>query len=134
MILIIASQFDKPEKGVVKELEVSAIEVLEKAGEKYEVIHVPGAIEIPIAAQKFIRAKKPDAVIALGCVTKGETGHYDLVLRSCIDGLTRVALDESVPIIQGVLACPTPEIAATRQHLGKQFAETALKMKNLLNK
>ncbi len=132
MILILSSQF-YPE--ITNELERAATKVLKKAGEKYEIFHVPGAVELPIAAQKFIQKMKPDAVIALGCVIRGETDHYDMVLRSCIDGLTRVALEESVPIVQGVLACKNEKQALERKTIkGQEFAKTALAMKALFKK
>ena len=132
MILILSTQF-YPE--ISDALEKSAIEVLCKAGEKYEIFRVPGAVELPITAQKLIRAKKPEVVIALGCVIKGETDHYEMVLKSCTEGLMRVSLDESVPIIQGVLACRNEKQAEDRKVIkGKEFAETALAMKSLFSK
>ncbi len=130
MILILSTEFYPK---ISSALEKAVTDVLRKVGEPYEIIRVPGAIELPIAAQRFIRTKRPEAVIALGCVIKGETDHYGMVLRSCTDGLTRVALDESVPIIQGVLACRDEKQAEARKtRKGKEFAETALAMKSLL--
>jgi len=128
MILILTAEF-YPE--ITEALETSVIETLPK-DEEYEVIRVPGAVELPIVAQKFIRSKKPAVVIALGCVIRGETDHYDFVLRSCIDGLNRVSLDESIPIVQGVLACKNKAQAEDRKiRKGEEFAKTALAIKKI---
>ena len=62
---------------------------------------VAGAMELPVLAQAL--ARRCDAVVALGVVVRGETAHFDYVCRSVTDGLTRVALDESTPVAQGVL-------------------------------
>ncbi len=129
MILILTSRF---REEVARGMEQSAIEVLEKAGEPYEVIEVGGAVELPLCAQHFIRSKKPDGVIALGCVIKGETDHYEWVWKSCMEGLTRVALDESTPIMHGVQVAHSLDLAIERRHKGAEYAETVLKMKNLL--
>ncbi len=128
MIIILVAQFNNK---ITKRLEQSAVEFLKTKNEKFEVIHIPGAVEIPIAAQKLIRQKSPDVVIALGCVIKGETDHYEFVLKTCIEGLTRVALDESTPIIHGVLACLDFDSAWKRREMGKEWAKSALEMKNL---
>lgn len=129
MILILTSRF---RKEVAQGMEESAIEVLKKNNEPYEVIEVGGAIEIPLATQYFIRTRKPDAVIALGCVIKGETDHYDWVWKSCMEGLTRVALDESTPIMHGIQVAHSLKLAMERRNKGAEYAETALKMKTLL--
>jgi 6,7-dimethyl-8-ribityllumazine synthase len=130
MIIIVTANFNSI---ITDQLQASAVEVLKKAGEKYEIIRVPGAVELPITVQYQIRHKKPKVVIALGCVIKGDTDHYNFVLRSCIDGLGRVSLDEGVPVIQGVLACYKFSDAWNRRTLGKDYAETALWMKELIS-
>lgn len=130
MILIIAAQFNSE---ITKELEKSAIDVLEEENQSYEIIHVPGAVEIPIAAQTFIRAKKPEVVIALGCVIKGETDHYEYVVDTCRDGLTKVSLNESVPIVHGILVCREKKHAEARKTNGAEYAQTAIAMKKLLS-
>lgn len=131
MILIVASAFDKSGDNVIESLITSATEELEKNGEKYEVVKVPGAVEIPVTVQKYIRDTYPEAVIALGCVIKGDTDHYEYVLKSCIDGLTHVSLSEAVPVVQGILACRTAQQAIDRKHMGKEYAQTAIAMKKL---
>lgn len=129
MILIITAQFNA---RITHQLQASAIEYLKENNKEYTVIEVPGAVEIPIATQKFIQELKPDAVIALGCVIQGETDHYDMVLKSATEGLTRLSLDTKTPIIQGILACPTPELAWQRRHHGADYARTAIEMIQLI--
>jgi 6,7-dimethyl-8-ribityllumazine synthase len=76
------------------------------------VVRVPGAIELPVAAQALAEAH--DAVVALGAVIRGGTPHFEYVCDSVTAGLTRVALDAGVPVGNGVLTCDTHEQALTR--------------------
>ena len=76
------------------------------------VVRVAGAVELPVVAQEL--ARQCDAVVALGAVIRGGTPHFDYVCRSVTDGLTRVALDERVPVGNGVLTCDTVEQARAR--------------------
>lgn len=69
-----------------------------------EVVRVPGAWELPVFAQHLAASGKYAAVIALGCVVRGETRHYEHVADECARGLMRVALDTGVPVLNGVLA------------------------------
>ena len=134
MILIVASKFDKSGENVVLSLIEGVTKTLDSAFMPYQVVRVPGAIEIPLAAQYIFEHDTNDykAIIALGCVIKGETDHYDMVIRSVTDGLTRLALDLSVPVVQGILACRNKKQATERKTLGEEYAQTALKMIELL--
>ncbi|HEX4375920.1 MAG TPA: 6,7-dimethyl-8-ribityllumazine synthase [Steroidobacteraceae bacterium] len=71
-----------------------------------QVERVPGAFELPLAAQAFAR-RGVDAVVALGCVIRGDTAHFEYVAGSCTDGLQRVMLDTGVPVSFGVLTVET---------------------------
>ncbi len=75
---------------------------------------VPGALELPLACQRLARSKKFHAVIALGCVLRGETSHYDLVCQGALLGLQRVSLDSGLPVIFGVITCDTKAQALAR--------------------
>lgn len=95
------------------------------------VVRVLGAIEIPVVAQEL--AKTHDAVIALGVVIRGGTPHFDYVCDAVTQGLTRVSLDESTPVANGVLTVNTEEQAIDRAGLpgsaedkGEQAASAAL--------
>lgn len=76
------------------------------------VVHVAGAVELPVVAQQL--ARDYDAVVALGAVIRGGTPHFDYVCDAVTYGLTRVALDESTPVGNGVLTCNTHEQAVAR--------------------
>ncbi len=79
------------------------------------VVRVLGAIELPVVAQEL--ARNHDAVVALGVVIRGETPHFEYVCDSVTHGLTRVALDASTPVANGVLTCNTEEQALARAGL-----------------
>jgi 6,7-dimethyl-8-ribityllumazine synthase len=96
-----------------------------------EVVRTAGALEIPFACQKIIEKQKPDAIITLGAVIKGETSHYDMVCDTTYSGINTVQLKHSVPIIYGILTCDTEEQAKHRSskdglNKGKQAAQAAL--------
>ncbi|HET8764928.1 MAG TPA: 6,7-dimethyl-8-ribityllumazine synthase, partial [Rhodanobacter sp.] len=75
--------------------------VAEKA---FDVLRVPGAWELPLVAKRLAASGRYVAVVALGCVVRGETRHYEHVADACARGLMRVALDAGVPVLNGVLA------------------------------
>jgi 6,7-dimethyl-8-ribityllumazine synthase len=79
------------------------------------VVRVAGSVELPVVAQAL--AQRYDAVVALGVVVRGETAHFDYVCQSVTDGLTRVALDESTPVGQGVLTVNSLDQARDRAGL-----------------
>lgn len=98
---------------------------------------VPGAFELPLAAQHLIDTGTVDAVVALGAVIRGDTPHFDYVAGPCADGLTRVALDSGVPVVFGVLTTDTVAQALERcadgpTNKGYEAACTALQMVGLL--
>jgi 6,7-dimethyl-8-ribityllumazine synthase len=100
------------------------------------VLWAPGAYELPLVAQHLVTRGKADAVIALGAVIRGETGHYDFVAGECAAGLQRVQLDTGRPIVFGVLTTDNEEQALARSgdddNKGREAAETAIEMVNLL--
>lgn len=79
------------------------------------VVRVTGAVELPLIAQAL--AKQHDAVVALGVVIRGGTPHFEYVCDAVTSGLTRVALDEGIPVGNGVLTCDTEEQAVDRSGL-----------------
>ena len=94
----------------------------------YEVFEVPGALEIPLAIQYGAKRKekrgpgklKFDAFVALGCVIRGQTSHYDIVCNESASGLTRVSLEYNVPIGNGIMTCDSREQAIERAHPDKK--------------
>jgi 6,7-dimethyl-8-ribityllumazine synthase len=98
---------------ITDNLVARALAAAGKAGvEEPTVVRVAGAIEIPVVAQEL--ARHHDAVVALGVVIRGGTPHFEYVCDAVTDGLTRVALDESTPVGNGVLTCDTEQQALDR--------------------
>lgn len=110
------------------------------AGEaQVTVLRVPGAWEIPQAAARLAAQGEYDALIALGCVVRGDTRHYEHVADGCAQALMRVALDHGVPVLNGVLAVERHEDAVARAggahgNKGEEAALAALEMVNLLER
>ncbi len=107
-------------------------------GENIDVMWVPGAFEIPLGAQWMINSGKYDAVLALGCVIRGATSHYDYVCSEVTKGIAKVSLDSSIPVMFGVLTTETIEQAVERAgtkagNKGCDVAMGALEMINLKN-
>jgi len=99
---------------------------------------VPGAVELPLLAQRFAREGSYQAVICLGAVIEGETDHYQYVCQQVSDGCQRVALDHHLPVIFGVLTTKTKALALARvtdpdNHKGREAAEAALDMMALMS-
>ncbi len=113
-----------------------AIDALEEAGvgrERIEVVTVPGAFELPFGAMALAKTKRYSCVVALGCVIRGETPHFDYVAGEAASGLQLAALETGVPVSFGVLTCDTREQAearggGTRGNKGTEAARSALEM------
>jgi 6,7-dimethyl-8-ribityllumazine synthase len=107
------------------------------AEEALDVIRVPGAWELPIAAAAVAKKGSHAAIVALGCVVRGDTRHYEQVADGCSDGLMRVAIDHGVPVANGVLAVDRFEDAEARAggshgNKGEECALVVLEMAQLL--
>jgi 6,7-dimethyl-8-ribityllumazine synthase len=107
--------------------------------ESTHVVWVPGAVEIPLIAQKLAESAKFDAVICLGAVIRGETGHYDHVCNQVSYGCQRVALQYDVPVIFGVLTTDDEFQAMARSggehsHKGIESVDAAMEMVTLRRK
>ncbi len=117
-----------------------AIDALARHGgdtENIEVAWVPGAFEIPLAAQKLAGSQRFDAVICLGAVIRGSTPHFDYVAAEVSKGIAKVSLDSGIPVVFGVLTTDTIEQAIERSgtkagNKGYDAAVTAIEMANLL--
>lgn len=93
-----------------------------------QVMTVPGSFELPLAAQRLVRHKRIDGVIALGCVIKGETPHFDYICQAVSQGIMRVGLDSAKPVAFGVLTVLNKIQALDRAggKLGNKGEEAAL--------
>ena len=102
--------------------------------EKYiDHVVVPGALEIPVALQAMAEKSKYDALIALGCIIRGETYHFELVANESGAGVSRVALDYQVPIANAILTTENLEQAIARKtEKGREAARVAVEMVNLM--
>jgi 6,7-dimethyl-8-ribityllumazine synthase len=107
------------------------------AEDAVDVIRVPGAWELPLAAAAVAKKGSHAAIVALGCVVRGDTRHYEQVADGCSDGLMRVAIDHGVPVANGVLAVDRFEDAEARAggshgNKGEECALVVLEMAQLL--
>ncbi len=125
---------------ITQQLEEGAIDALRRHGAKEEqlhVVHVPGAYEMPLIAQKLARSGNYDAVLCLGAVIRGGTPHFDYVAAEVSKGVAQVSMDTGVPVIFGVLTTDSIEQAIERAgtkagNKGFDAAMTALEMVQLL--
>lgn len=98
------------------------------------VFDVPGALEIPVALQALAKDDQYDALIALGCIIRGETYHFELVANESGAGVTRVALDYEIPIANAILTVENDAQALARQtDKGRDAAQVAVEMAQLLD-
>ncbi len=114
----------------------SALEALEAAGvpeERITVMPVPGAFELPIGAMALAKTRRYSCVVALGCVVRGETAHFDYVAGEAASGLQLAGLETGVPVAFGVLTVDTAEQAEARVDKGADAARAALEMADLFS-
>jgi 6,7-dimethyl-8-ribityllumazine synthase len=122
--------------SIVDELFAGCKKILESEKIDFREILVPGAFEIPFAIKKYWDQSgkpKPEAFIALGCIIKGDTPHFEYVCRAVTDGIATLNLQIPVPVIFGVLTLDNPEQAVERiggihGHKGEEAAGAAIKM------
>lgn len=107
------------------------------AEDAIDVVRVPGAWELPVVAAVLAKAGRHAAIVALGCVVRGDTRHYEQVADGCSDGLMRVSLDYAIPVANGVLAVEMHEDAQARAggshgNKGEEAALVVIEMTQLL--
>jgi 6,7-dimethyl-8-ribityllumazine synthase len=112
---------------------LEALEELGVAAEAIEVMPVPGAFELPLGAMALARSRRYSAVIALGCVIRGDTPHFEYVSSEAASGIQLASLETGIPVSFGVLTCDTPEQALARAggehgNKGAEAARSALEM------
>jgi 6,7-dimethyl-8-ribityllumazine synthase len=135
-IAVVVSRYNlEITKGLLR----GALQVLEeRRASDPQVVWVPGAIEIPVVVRRLAASGEVDAVVALGCVIKGETAHFEHVATQCASGLMRVSLDTGIPCAFGVLTTFDVEQARARSgdrdNKGAEAAETAIETANLVRR
>jgi 6,7-dimethyl-8-ribityllumazine synthase len=128
---IVAARFNG---DVTNKLLESALAELERAGvanELVTVMAVPGAFELPLGAMALAKTRRYSAIVALGCVIRGETAHFEYVAGEAASGLQLAALETGVPVAFGVLTVDTLEQAMARADKGAEAVRTALEMADL---
>ena len=111
-------------KDLSKNLETEAIRFI-KNQTKYKIIHVPGIFEIPVIIAKYIN--KFDGFIALGCVIKGETPHFDFISRATTEAIMNLSVNSKKPIGNGIITCLNKNQAKLRsKKKGKEASKAVL--------
>ena len=138
-IVVVASRFNE---DVVKKLVDGALEALVKHGVSFDdidVVWVPGAWELPLAARLLLNSERYDGLVALGAVIRGETAHFDFIAAEASRGLADVSVQSETPVGFGVLTCDTDEQAEARAggnngNKGWDAAVAVLEMVDLANR
>ena len=127
-VAIVASRFNGE---ITNQLLEAALEELDELGVRREavtVMPVPGAFELPLAAMALAKTRRYACVVALGCVVRGETPHFDFIASEAASGLQLAALETGVPVAFGVLTVDVVEQAQARISKGAEAVRTALEM------
>jgi 6,7-dimethyl-8-ribityllumazine synthase len=132
-LAIVVSRFND---FVTERLLDGAQSALAEAGVEAEVLHVPGAFEIPMAAQRVAETGRVQAVVCLGCLIRGATPHFEYIASACAHGITAAAANTGVPMSFGVLTTNSAEEALERaapgpSNKGREAAQAALEMAQL---
>ena len=118
-LIVIATYYKYISKGLLK----SATDTLPKTS-LIKVINVPGVFEIPVTISKNI--KKHDGFLALGCVIKGQTPHFDFISKASTDAIMKLAVENKKPIGNGIITCLNMKQAIARKKKGREAAEAAV--------
>lgn len=129
---IVTAQFNSHITGALQESAIARATEYGINKEAIDVVAVAGCAEIPLVLQQMAQSKKYDVLLAIGCVIKGDTPHFDYVCKFVTEGILRVQLDESVPIALGVLTCNTEEQAEERKHLGGEHLDAVMQQKQAM--
>ena len=130
---IVQARFNEGITNALAEACRNALQDLGVAPEHITHVFVPGALEVPLALQALAERDEFDALIALGCIIRGETYHFELVANESGAGVTRLALDYRLPIANAIITTENIEQAIARQvEKGRDAARVAVEMANLL--
>ncbi|MBA2655174.1 MAG: 6,7-dimethyl-8-ribityllumazine synthase [Gammaproteobacteria bacterium] len=136
-VAVVVSRFNKQVTNLLCEGAVQRLKELEIPNDHVTIVWVPGAVEIPITVKHLAKTQRYSAIITLGAVIRGETGHYDFVCKQVSDGCLEVALEYCVPVIFGVLTTDNLEQALERaggnhSHAGRDSVDAAFEMVSVL--
>ena len=135
LIGIVQARFNEGITDALARACVAELEALGVEAGHIDHVKVPGALEVPVALQALAEKGNYDALVALGCVIRGETYHFELVANESAAGVTRVALDYQLPIANAIITTENIEQAIARQdEKGRDAARVAVEMSNLLDR
>ena len=130
---IVQARFNAAITDTLAQACVAELKLLGVAAKHIEHVTVPGALEIAVALDALARAEDCDALIALGCIIRGETYHFELVANESGAGVTRVSLKHETPIANAILTVETEAQAWARAEVnGREAARVAVEMANLM--
>ena len=118
-LIIIANYYKNISNGLLN----SAMDMLPKSS-LIKIISVPGVFEIPVTISKNI--KKYDAFLALGCVIKGQTPHFDFISHASTDGIMKLSIENKKPIGNGIITCLNMRQAIARKKKGREAAQAVI--------
>jgi len=130
---IVQARFNAPITDKLAQACLGELESLGVVAKHIKLVRVPGALEIPVALMVMADSEDYDALIALGCIVRGETYHFELVANESGAGVTRVSLDHQVPIANAILTVENEAQAWARaEEKGRDAARVAVEMANLM--
>jgi len=130
---LVQARFNEPITNALVQACTAELMALGVPESQIELVRVPGALEVAVALAGMARQKKYHALVALGCIIRGETYHFELVANESGAGVTRVALDHGLPIANAILTVENHDQAVARQTInGREAARVAVEMANLL--
>lgn len=131
---MVQARFNEPITNALAEACKSELMALGVPENSIDLVLVPGALEIPVALMAMAEKMRYDALVALGCIIRGETYHFELVANESGAGVSRVSLDYQLPIANAILTTENLEQALARQsEKGRDAARVAVAMANLLD-
>ena len=134
-IVIVQARFNAHITDALAQACVAELHALKVNPERIQCVQVPGALEVPVALQAMAQTRSYSALIALGCIIRGETYHFELVANESGAGVTRVALDHRLPIANAILTTENETQAIARQiDKGRDAARVAVEMALLLER
>jgi 6,7-dimethyl-8-ribityllumazine synthase len=130
-VAVVIARFNGEITNRLLESALDALEDAHVAKDSITIVPVPGAFELPLAAMALAKTRRFSCVVALGCVIRGETPHFDFVAGEAASGLQLAAIETGIPVAFGLLTCETLEQAEARVLKGAEAARAALEMADL---
>ena len=131
---IVQARFNAEVTNAIAEACRAELRALGVADKHVTHVSVPGALEVPLALEALADSRHQDALVAIGCIVRGETYHFELVANESGAGVSRVALDQQLPIANAILTVETLEQARARvEEKGRDAARVAVEMANLMD-